>query len=98
MVQDKESPLDKAGEARALASLPPPGTRWTARRKAAVLAAIENAVMTREEACDRYALSLEELAAWERLAGRVGVKGLRATRMQHYRLLEAGKDHFIERQ
>ena len=47
--------------------LPPPDTtRWVARRKAAVLAALSSGAITMEEACRRYALSEEELLGWQR--------------------------------
>ena len=38
-----------------------------------------------EEACERYMLSLEELAAWEAAFDRNGIPGLRVTRLQIYR-------------
>ena len=66
--------------------LPPPNTRrWTAPRKAAVLEALRNGKLTLEEARQRYALSLEELRAWERHFERHRVYGLHATRVQLYR-------------
>jgi transposase len=66
--------------------LPPPNTRrWTIRRKAAVLTAIRSGGLTIEQARDRYALSVEEIRAWERQFERHGLYGLRATRVQAYR-------------
>ena len=46
----------------------PPTTirRWTIRRKAALLEALRSGALTVEKASQRYALSLEELRAWER--------------------------------
>ena len=45
--------------------LPPPNTRrWTIRRKAALLRALVSGALTIEDASRRYALSLEELRAW----------------------------------
>jgi hypothetical protein len=41
------------------------------------------------EACQRYNLSVDEFAAWERDLGRNGVPGLRTTRYQIYRDTEA---------
>ncbi len=38
-----------------------------------------------QEACDRYNISAEELAQWERDLDRYGVPGLRITRVQIYR-------------
>ena len=66
--------------------LPPPNTRrWTIRRKAALLRALVSGALTIEDASRRYALSLEELRAWERDFERYGLHGLRATRVQIYR-------------
>lgn len=59
--------------------------RWTIRRKAGVLEALRRGALSLEEASQRYALSLEELRAWERDLERYGVHGLRATRLQIYR-------------
>ena len=69
-----------------LDDLPPPDTkRWVIRRKAEVVAAVRNGVITLEEACDRYTLSVEEFLSWQRAIDRHGLRGLRATRVQHYR-------------
>ena len=74
------------GEELTLDNLPPPDTtRWVSRRKAQVVAAIEGGLLTAEEACTRYRMSREELANWQRLFDRVGVPGLRTTRIQYYR-------------
>ncbi len=74
------------GEPLTLETLPPPGTeRWVIRRKAEVVAAVNGGLLTIAEACDRYALTLEEFASWQRAVERSGVKGLRVTRLQHYR-------------
>jgi hypothetical protein len=45
---------------------PPPVTRWTIRRKAAVVAAVHSGEITLEAACGRYELSIEEFRDWER--------------------------------
>lgn len=80
------SALDPAGEELTLDDLPPPDTtRWVSRRKAQVVAAIEGGLLTADEACARYRMCSEELANWQRLLDRVGVPGLRTTRIQHYR-------------
>ena len=69
-----------------LDDLPPPDTkRWVIRRKAEVVAAVRNGVITLEEACERYTLSVEEFLSWQRAIDRHGLRGLRATRVQHYR-------------
>lgn len=55
------------------------------RRKAEVVAAIQGGLLTFDEACERYSLTLEELASWQRNVDRSGMQGLRVTRIQHYR-------------
>ena len=66
--------------------------RWTIRRKAALLEAVRSGMLSLENASQRYALSLEELRTWERDFDRYGVYGLRATRLQIYRLLRSNSD------
>lgn len=69
-----------------LADLPASGTtRWVARRKAEVCAAIEGGLLTEDEACARWNLTHQELALWRDLIERAGVPGLRVTRIQAYR-------------
>lgn len=69
-----------------LADLPPPGTRrWVMRRKAEVVAGVRNGLLTLEEACQRYTLSVEEFLSWQELIDRHGVRALRATRLADYR-------------
>jgi hypothetical protein len=71
---------------RLLSALPAAETqRWSCRRKAAVVAAVRAGVLGRQEACERYVLSPEELAAWETALDQNGVPGLRVTRLQIYR-------------
>ncbi len=65
--------------------LPPPDTkRWTVRRKTAVVEAVRVAVISLQEACLRYDLSVEEFLVWQRAVERHGLPGLRATRRIHY--------------
>lgn len=71
-----------------LESLPPPETkRWVIRRKAEVVAAVRAGVLSLEEACQRYTLSIEEFLSWQRLVDSHGLPGLRVTRLQDYRSL-----------
>ena len=78
---------DDAALGPTLATLPPPTTkRWVIRRKAAVVSAVRAGVLSLEEACQRYHLSVEEFLSWQRLIDRHGMRGLRATRLQDYRL------------
>ncbi len=69
-----------------LDDLPPPNTkRWVVRRKAAVVAAVRSGLISLEDACSRYTLSVEEFLSWERAIEKHGLRGLRVTRLQDYR-------------
>src|SRR5690606_24674348 len=69
-----------------LSDLPPPGTkRWVIRRKAEVVAGVRAGLISLEEACERYTLSVEEFLSWQKLIDRHGLRGLRVTRLQDYR-------------
>jgi Protein of unknown function (DUF1153) len=69
-----------------LEDLPPPGIkRWVIRRKAEVVAAVRGGILSLDEACDRYKLSVEEFLSWQRSIDRHGLRGLRTTRIQDYR-------------
>ncbi len=74
------------GEPLTVESLPPPQTtRWVVRRKAEVVAAVNGGLLTIEEVCERYSLTLEEFASWQRAVERSGMPGLRVTKIQKYR-------------
>ena len=74
------------GTLMSIQDLPPSGTkRWVIRRKAEVVAGVRGGLITIEEACERYALSIEEFLSWQRLIDNHGVRGLRATKIQDYR-------------
>jgi hypothetical protein len=74
------------GEPLTVDKLPPASTtRWVVRRKAEVVAAVAGGLLTVDEVCQRYSLSLEEFASWQRAVDRSGMPGLRVTRIQHYR-------------
>jgi len=74
------------GEPLSIADLPPPETkRWVVRRKAEVVAAVNGGLLTIDEVLERYGLTLEEFASWQRAVDRSGMQGLRVTRIQHYR-------------
>jgi hypothetical protein len=76
------------GPVLSLDSLPPPETkRWVIRRKAVVVAAVRAGVISLEDACRRYTLSIEEFLAWQRMVDSHGLPGLRVTRLQDYRSL-----------
>jgi hypothetical protein len=83
------------GEPLTLDTLPPPSTsRWVVRRKAEVVAAVNGGLLTVDEACDRYSLTLEEFAGWQRAVDRSGMAGLRVTRIQHYKSLYERQQKF----
>jgi hypothetical protein len=74
------------GTAASVESLPPTNTkRWVIRRKAEVVAAVRAGVISLEDACQRYTLSVEEFLSWQRLVDSHGLPGLRVTRLQDYR-------------
>ena len=74
------------GERMTRDDLPPADTvRWLPRLKAQVVAAVSGGVITLQEACERYGLSLQEYASWKLAIERAGVLGLRVTRTQQYR-------------
>jgi len=63
----------------------PPTKRWTARRKAEVLAAVRSGKITMEETMRRYQLTEEEFLVWQRAFEARGLAGLKGTRLQEYR-------------
>ena len=80
---EASSPL---GELMTLDDLPPPNTkRWVIRRKAEVVAAVRGGLLSLEEACSRYTLTVEEFLAWQFSIDQHGLAGLRTTRIQQYR-------------
>ena len=74
------------GSPLSIADLPSPDTRrWVIRRKAEVVAAVRGGLLSLEEACKRYSLTVEEYLSWQRSIDRHGLKGLRTTRLKKYR-------------
>lgn len=68
--------------------LPPVDTyRWVARRKAIVVAAVDNGLLDASEACEMYRLTPEELETWRMAMARHGTSALRITSLQKYRQL-----------
>ncbi|MEO0730712.1 MAG: DUF1153 domain-containing protein, partial [Pseudomonadota bacterium] len=55
------------------------------RRKAEVVAAVRGGLLSIDEACDRYKLTVDEFLSWQRSLEKDGLPGLRATRIQDYR-------------
>ena len=74
------------GNPMSVNDLPPSDTkRWVIRRKAEVVAGVCAGLITIEEACERYTLSIEEFLSWQRLIDNHGLRGLRVTKIQDYR-------------
>jgi len=74
------------GSPLSIADLPPRDTRrWVIRRKAQVVAAVSGGLISLEEACQRYKLTLEEFLSWQSSINTHGLAGLRTTRIQQYR-------------
>ena len=62
------------GEPLTLDTLPPPTTtRWVVRRKAEVVAAVSGGLLSVDDVCARYGLTVEEFAGWQRASVIVGV-------------------------
>jgi len=74
------------GSPLTIADLPPANTRrWVIRRKAEVVAAVRGGLLSLEEACHRYTLTVEEFLSWQSSISDHGLAGLRTTRIQQYR-------------
>lgn len=83
---DRRDLKSKSLTSNAIDRLPPADTkRWVASRKADVVRAIRDGIVSRVDACTRYRLSDEELRLWERAIDAAGTPGLRVTRVQIYR-------------
>jgi hypothetical protein len=86
---DSEQPqsfVGPDGKVMTLTDLPPPETqRWVARRKAEVVAAVRAHLLSLDDACKRYNLSMEEFLGWEAAIDKHGLGGLRVTRIREFR-------------
>jgi hypothetical protein len=66
-----------------IADLPTPETkRWVIRRKAEAVAAVRGGLLSLEEACSRYRLTVDEFLSWQYSIDQHGLAGLRSTRTQ----------------
>jgi Protein of unknown function (DUF1153) len=80
------------------AGLPPSNTvRWSPQRKALVVEAVRNGLISRDEACRRYQLSAEEFHQWQRALKVHGVGGLSVTRSKYYRHFPSADDRWRAR-
>jgi hypothetical protein len=76
-------------------TLPPAGTtRWVARGKAEVVAAVKGGLLSIEDACQRYDLSLEEFMLWQRTVERSGMPGLRVKQIQSPKALHERQGNY----
>jgi hypothetical protein len=74
------------GSPMTIADLPAPSTkRWVVRRKAQVIAAVRGGLLSLEDACSRYRLTVDEFLSWQSSIDQHGLSGLRTTRIQQYR-------------
>ena len=78
--------VDPFGDLLTVETLPPADTiRWVPRRKAQMVCAVRGGLISRQEACDRYGISDEELFSWEKSLDDHGLRALRVTKTQRYR-------------
>ena len=90
--------IGPGGSKLTIENLPPPNTaRWVPRKKAEIVAAVQGGLLSLSEACDRYALTLEEFTAWQDAIDLFGLQGLRLTHSRGYRqarpILAMGKKY-----
>ena len=84
--QGEQYVVGPTGTPLTLHDLPPANTdRWVIRRKAEVVAAVRGGLLSLEEACERYTLTVEEFLSWQSSINDHGLAGLRTTRIQQYR-------------
>ena len=81
MGRDAREPIRATTRSRANRSLavalPPRPTRWFARQKAEVVAAVCNGLLSLDEACELYELTVEEFLTWKHAIDQFGLDGLR---------------------
>lgn len=83
------------GKQMSLEDLPPPTTkRWVIRRKAEVVAGVRGGLLSLEDACRRYNLTVDEFRSWQRLLESHGVQGLRTTKIKKYRDRNLRQDEY----
>lgn len=73
-------------------TLPPPDTRWVARRKAQVVKAVQTGLLSLDEALARYRLTIEEFASWQRALCRDGLQGLQIGQARVLRLVRRRRE------
>ena len=74
------------GKTLTLGDLPPvDNARWGCRQKAVVVLAVLGGLISMDEACRRYRMSVEEFLGWERALSSRGVDGLKVGAAQQAR-------------
>jgi len=67
--------IGPVGSPLTIADLPPPGTkRWVPRRKAEVVAAVRGGLLSLQEACSRYSLTVDEFRSWQESNDQYGLR------------------------
>src|SRR6266478_5721476 len=89
MGRDAREPVSATRKSRANRSAtvkvpPPTTTRWFAHTKAEVVTAVCNGLLSLDEACDLYELTVEEFLTWKHAFDQFGLAGLRN---KHVRVL-----------
>jgi hypothetical protein len=90
MGQDARDHIDvaggKGGQPPRMIPLPAPDIkRWVPQRKADIVSAVRHGQLSLDEACSRYALTVEEFLSWENAITQYGLRGLRISDIQHHR-------------
>ena len=76
-----KSTIGLNGRHLTLADLPPIDLKhWLPAHKANIATAVRGRLITADEVCKRYKLTLEELKMWEQNLANHGIEGLRASR------------------
>ena len=75
------------GSPLTIADLLPPGTkkRWVIGRKAQIVTAVRGGLLSLDEACNRYMLSVDEFLSWQCSIDRHGLPGLLSSRIKQHR-------------
>jgi hypothetical protein len=50
-----------------------------------VVLAVRHGLLSQDLACERYCLTPEELAEWERWESAFGVRGIQSSKLKHFR-------------
>ena len=74
------------GSPLTLADLPASNTRrWIIMHKAQVVAAVRGGLLSLEDACSRYRLTMDEYLNWQQSIDSHGLAVVRTTKIQDYR-------------